>query len=401
LQPTSAPTPSATSAAQSDLDSLLVQIEATHPDPWHGISRDEWVANMHQLQADLSTLSPAPSYARLCALVASLSREGRDGHQFVILPDSQEMPALPFRTYEFAEGVFVTTAMPGYEEMVGRRIAAIDGHPIDDVLAELDPLVPRDGPQTVPGFRTIFMLRTSVLRGLGLVGEGKVTVSVGGDGQPDRDFEVTPADWASWRVWAGNFGIALPERADTLYLSNLDTATWWQALPQSHAVYVRYQMVTYPDPAVLAAVRTAAADPEVTRVILDLRQNPGGDNHTSASLFSLMKDLAAARPGSLYVLTDRITFSAAANLSTQLEQNTDAQFAGEPMGGGLNFWDDVKWVQLPHFPLMPSVGVSTRHWVFAEPDDPRLTIDPDIAVAPTAADYFAGRDRVLEAVLAQ
>jgi hypothetical protein len=39
--------------------------------------------------------------------------------------------------------------------------------------------------------------------------------------------------------------------------------------------------------------------------------------------------------------------------------------------------------------------------VFAEPDDPRLTIDPDIAVAPTAADYFAGRDRVLEAVLAQ
>jgi hypothetical protein len=71
------------------------------------------------------------------------------------------------------------------------------------------------------------------------------------------------------------------------------------------------------------------------------------------------------------------------------------------MGGGLNFWDDVKWVELPHYPLAPRVGVSTRHWVFAEPDDPRLTIEPDIAVAPTAADYFAGRDRVLEAVLAQ
>ena len=399
-QPTATPEPAALSPAQSDLDMLLREIDNTHPDPWHGIAREDWVAQMHSLRDVLPALSPEQAYARLCALVASLSHAGRDGHQFVIVPDTQERPALPFRTYEFAEGVYVTTAMPGYEQLVGRRITAIDGHPIDDVLAALEPLVPRDGPQTVPGFRTIFLLRTSVLRGLGLVGEGDVTVSVGGDGQPDLDVAVTPANWADWRAWAGEYGIGLPQRSDTLYLSDPQTNLWWRTLAESHTLYVRYQGVQYVAPGDAAAIQDAAADPDVTHIVLDLRQNPGGDNHTSGPLLSVLQQAAANRPGSLYVMTDRLTFSAAANLATQFEQKTDAVFAGEPMGGGLNFWDDVRWVDLPHYPMTPRVGVSTRYWQFATPDDPRLTIEPDIAIPVTASDYFAGRDPTLDAVTA-
>ena len=39
------------------------------------------------------------------------------------------------------------------------------------------------------------------------------------------------------------------------------------------------------------------------------------------------------------------------------------------------------------------------HWVFSDPDDPRLTIEPDVTVEVSAADYFAGRDPALEAAL--
>jgi hypothetical protein len=46
------------------------------------------------------------------------------------------------------------------------------------------------------------------------------------------------------------------------------------------------------------------------------------------------------------------------------------------------------------------VAVSTRYWEMAEPDDPRLSIEPDLAMEVTAADYFAGRDPLLESVLA-
>jgi hypothetical protein len=45
------------------------------------------------------------------------------------------------------------------------------------------------------------------------------------------------------------------------------------------------------------------------------------------------------------------------------------------------------------------VGVSTCYWEFAAPDDPRLTIEPDIAVPASSEDFLAGGDPVLEAAL--
>ena len=65
---------------------------------------------------------------------------------------------------------------------------------------------------------------------------------------------------------------------------------------------------------------------DVRRVILDLRQNPGED-HNNAALLRVSTDPAIDIAGRLTVLTDRLTFSAAANLATQLEQETNARLS--------------------------------------------------------------------------
>jgi hypothetical protein len=43
--------------------------------------------------------------------------------------------------------------------------------------------------------------------------------------------------------------------------------------------------------------------------------------------------------------------------------------------------------------------MATRYWERSTPDDPRITIDPEIAADLSSADYFAGRDPVLQAIL--
>ena len=45
--------------------------------------------------------------------------------------------------------------------------------------------------------------------------------------------------------------------------------------------------------------------------------------------------------------------------------------------------------------------MASRYWQLSAADDPRLTIEPDIPVALSSADYLAGRDPVLEAVIAE
>jgi hypothetical protein len=338
-------------------------------------------------------MTPEEAAVGLMRVWAMLSRE-RDGHQFAFVQAGHEYPILPIRIYEFAEGVYVTAAI-GVPSLVGARITAIGDTPIDDVLNAVEPLVPLDGPETLRPHRPILLLRTEVLRGLGIVAEGTVAMTVERNDGTEQTIDLEPMPADEYTAWAGPFGIfQLPTDERVHYLASDESFS--AELLDDGTAYLRYRFVESP---ALAEVSGWIEEGAVQRLVLDLRQNPGGDNGTYGTLRQLVVDFAEANPGAVTVLTDGVTFSAASNLATEIEQRTDARFVGEPMGGGLNFWDDVTWLELLSLPTPMRAAVSTTYWQFASAEDPRLTIEPDVLVPITAADYFAGRDPALEAAL--
>jgi hypothetical protein len=396
LSASSAPTPA------DDLDRWLARLESVHPDPFHAVDRAEFVAALDDLAAAMPTMSPTESVVGVMRVAGLLSHE-RDGHQFAMVQDDSDWPVLPLQVYELTEGVVVTAARAPYEDLVGSTIVAVAGHPIAEVLDALEPLVPRDGPATVPTFRPGFLLRTVVLRGLGLVPDvdgAPIELTVSADGQA-RTLDVAPITLDQHVAWAGPYGVLrLPSLSGVDYLRATTSPMVWTYLFPSRTLYLHETEVRAAGP-VVTEVRDRAQLPDVERFVLDLRQNPGGDNHNNAVVVSLLRDLELSRPEvPIVVITDRVTFSAAANLATDIEQATDAIFVGEPMGGGLNFWDDVAFLDLDALPVPMQVGISARYWQRAAPDDPRLTIDPDVPVPVSWADLSAGRDLALEAALA-
>lgn len=391
--------PTAIDAARAELDHALERLEQIHPEPFHAVDRAAFVAALDDLKARLPELGPEEAAVGLMRAWAMLSTE-RDGHQFALPLEFDDEPILPIKVYEFAEGVFITDAMAPHEDLVGARLVAVGGTPTDDVLEMLAPLIPRDGPATVPSFRPMYLLRAIVLRGLGLVDDGAVPLTISLDGE-ERTVELEPVPSSEHQAWAGWLALhGLAPRDGLRHSQQGDPHFAVEPMQDGRAIYVRFAQVQPVMAGAVDELRRLAADPAVERVVVDLRQNTGGDNTTYGNLLSALTQLATDRPGSLVVLIDRVTFSAAANFATRLEQQTDAIFAGEPMGGGLNFWNDVDWVELPDFAVPMRVAVSTRYWEMAEADDPRLSIEPDLALPVTAADYFAGRDPLLEAVLA-
>ena len=386
--------PSATISAV-DLSWLVDELERSHPSPFHAVDRETFVAALDDLEARLPELTAEEALVETMRVWAMLSAD-RDGHQFAVAQDAHAGEVLPIRLYEFAEGVYITDALPPHEDLVGARIAAVGGEPMDDVLAAVEPLVPRDGPQTVRAHRPILLLEVDVLRGLGIVGDGTVAVEIEAADGERRTVELAPVSADEHAAFAPQFGryrLPLDERVTYLASSEAFAAT----LLDDGTAYLRYRFV---EPMGLDAVRAWIEAGEVRRLVLDLRQNPGGDNTSYGGLRDLVQEWAEAHPDTLTVLIDRVTFSAASNLATEIEQQTDAKFVGEAMGGAPNFWDDVRWVDVDDLRIPMRVGVSTIAWQFAPADDPRLTIDPDVAIEVTAADYFAGRDPVLDAALA-
>ena len=162
-----------------DLDRWLERLEAGHPEPFHAVDRAEFVAALDELAEAMPSMSPAESAVGVMRVAGLLSRE-RDGHQFALVQPDHAWPMLPLQVYELAEGVVITAARAPYEDLVGSTVVAVGDHPIDEVLAALEPLVPRDGPATVPMFRPGYLLRTIVLRGLGLVpdDDGPIALTV-------------------------------------------------------------------------------------------------------------------------------------------------------------------------------------------------------------------------------
>lgn len=393
---TPAPSASAGPSAADDLATLLETLERSHPDPFHGVDREEFVAALSAYEASLPELTPDEAVVGFMRVWAMLSREGRDGHQFAFPAETHAGPLLPIRVYEFAEGLFVTDAPPTQASIIGARITAIESTPIDEVLAAVEPLVPRDGPATVPSFRPILLLRAQVLRGLGIIGEGSVSVDLELPDGSAATVELEPVAPDDHPEWIGPIGMhQLPPDERVRYLAGDEPFT--ATMLDGGTLYLRYRSIR---PIATSEVRDLLEGGEVERVVVDIRQNPGGDNSSYLILRDLLEDFADANASATTVLTDRVTFSAASNFATEIERFTDARFVGEAMGGGLNFWNDVRWLDLPNLPVPMRAAISVRHWVFADPDDPRLTIDPDIPVEVTAADYFAGRDPALEAALA-
>ena len=146
----------------------------------------------------------------------------------------------------------------------------------------------------------------------------------------------------------------------------------------------------------LAAEATRkAVKPKQTRgVIVDLRNNPGGNNETYGPLLDELRRVAKRKR--VVVILSRLTFSAAQNFATEMDYVVHPVFVGEPSGGAPNQYGGAALTFLPASKLM--LRVAPGYW-HKTPEDPRLTIDPQVPAPLSSADFFAGRDPALEAAI--
>ncbi len=134
------------------------------------------------------------------------------------------------------------------------------------------------------------------------------------------------------------------------------------------------------------------------RLIVDLRQNSGGEPATASYLIEeLAKRRAFTDQGRLFALVGRRTFSAALTNALQL-RNVGAIIVGEPPRGKPNHPSEGRDIDLERTKIWATV--STR-FVERDPElgDARY-LPVDLPAAYTFEVYRDARDPVLEAALA-
>jgi tetratricopeptide (TPR) repeat protein len=185
-------------------------------------------------------------------------------------------------------------------------------------------------------------------------------------------------------------------------LKNPGDAYWYEYLPEARAVYVQYNSVRQKSeeafPHFVKRVFEFVEANPVEKLILDIRQNGGGDyNYTLPLTHAIIRSQKINQRGKLFTIIGRNTFSAALLFALDLERHTETIFVGEPTGGKPNNYGETGQFELPHSRLTGSV--SMHYWQPAYPWDVRAWIAPHYATELTSEDYRDNRDPAVTLIL--
>ena len=143
------------------------------------------------------------------------------------------------------------------------------------------------------------------------------------------------------------------------------------------------------------ALLTAIDSGRPQYVVIDLRQNSGGDfTKPREQLIPQLKQRGYTGK-KLFVITGRRTFSAAMVNAIDLRNLLGATLVGEPPGEKPNSYQENDEMVLPRSKIV--ISYSTRYYTFLEPDADAVM--PDQLIAPTFEAFRDRRDEPLEWIL--
>jgi len=390
-----------------DLDFLRKEMPTRHANLFHDMTRAQFDSALDSINERLPTLARNQVIVELEKLAALIG----DGHSNVS-PWRDSLIAfhtLPIALYWFEDGLIIRAADSAHANLLGARIVAINGMPIDSATVRIRPLISHDNEMGIRAYTPFLLAMPEILEATGITREmQRVTLSVDIAGKR-RDVTLAPAGLFPMmtgdidRSWMkrGGWVDARDRQPDPLWLSDPANLYWYKYLPESRALYCQINTIQQkPTDSLRAFMARAIATADsagADRFILDLRLNGGGNGDFNKQILLPLIKSKYDRPGHFYVLTGRRTWSAAQMLVTELQKYTTAIFVGEPTASRGNAFGDSYRIVMPNSGV--TLRVSTLWWQFLDPRDKRAMIEPQIRVPLTFPDYAAGRDPVLEAAL--
>lgn len=375
---------------RADLQHLADELPKRHPNLFFKLKREVFDREVAALNDAIPKLSDGETKAALIRLVASIG----DGHTSIRWSPER---FYPISFYQFGNDLHVIAAAEEYGQTVGMRLAKIGSQPIEKAKAILSEVISHDNdqwlkaqlPSVLPAADLLFSLRL-----LPAATEGRFLFADAGGGEYAVTLKAVAPDAKV------TYSRALDPAKAPLYLRKQEQNYWYEYLPAVKTLYLNYnrcqEMKDRPFKPFAEEILAFVEANAIERFVIDLRRNGGGSESVFFPLlFKLREHPKLDRKGRLFVVIGRRTFSSGFGNARSLKSSTQAILIGEPTGQKPNAFGEVRNFQLPHSKL--TVNHSTKFWKRME-GDPQ-TLAPDIAVEPTFADYAAGRDPVLDAIL--
>lgn len=392
---------------RKDLHYLAEQMRLKHKFLLHTMTESEFNAAVTKLDADIPNLNDDQIFVRL-AQITAMVQDGHTGFDLRPIPPSNHNDYIPVRFDRYEDGIYVRAAAREYGPAVGGKVIKVGTVDWKEAIRRVDSIESHDpgnnGEQLAWGVRTDLNC-PRILHGLGLSNSSdSAAFVIEKDGQQHTFTMKASAPMGEWYLDSvpSDWMDARPNSVPVpISRQHEDKAFWFIVLPKHRAVYFQFNLVFNLGDETLGdftkRLTEALSEPDVERLVVDVRNNTGGDNTLLQPLLVALIRSKENHRGGLYMITGPKTFSACQNFVNRLENYADVIFVGAPTGENVNFYGDPAGITLPNSHL--EAAVSRLWWQDQDPRDDRVATIPEIAITPTFADYVAGVDPAVQIAL--
>ena len=316
---------------------------------------------------------------------------------------------VPIYTPDGTPQAYICGAPKGQEDLLLCRLDAINDVSISMILEKAGEFIPHESMTWVQSlllddayFPYSPLLNVRILRYMGVIGEeeDRARFSLTDESGEEREVELP---WTKARNMPEMVKYLSDAQApesmsfDLLY-ADADNAVWHRFLDGGKILYIRLKQCSNDmDQKVKEAVVAAEKAGGVEKLILDFRNNGGGNNSSNVDIVRSVNSLDA--PGGKYVLIDGGSFSAAVLHPAFLRRFCEGvTLVGAPAGQPPNrVFCRGGYYSSPHKHIAFHVASRDCYYGWPENNDPALM--PDVLVYQTLDDYKNGVDSVLKYVL--
>jgi hypothetical protein len=372
---------------REDVHFFARELPRRHKNAFHHISQAHFEAEVDALDRRLEGLDADAVYVGLSRIANLVG----DAHTYLRVP--RDDANFPFDFHKFGDTYRVTNAVTDQERALGARVLKVENLALPAALQLAREQTPDDESEAYREPLALQRLSVGIfLHGWGLTSNRNVAHYTLADDKGEFTLEVRAPPPGGPSPAA----ISIPSEPPLFQQQPSEPFhTVW--LASERTVYCNFR--SYADPSSHAkSLLSLIAKLQPDKLVVDMRSNGGGDyTEGLRDLVEPIRGLASLnRKGHLFVLIGPFTFSAAMANAAHFRQQTAALLVGQTIGERPNSYQEVGEVLLPNSHL--TLRYSTQYYEFVPRGE--NVIRPDQEVRPTWDEVRAGRDPVLEWVLA-
>jgi hypothetical protein len=390
--PSSPPFPASSDSErwQQDLQYLASELPRMHVDAFHAVGQDEFRKAVADLYASIPRLRENQILAGMMRMVAMIG-DAHTSFQPMTISDPR---IFPLRLEWFSDGLYVVQAAEPYSRALATRVKAIAHTDIDSAYALIAPLISHENNSWLRISSPKLFVSPSILEALDILEKDQPSTFTLEDTIGNIfATEISAMNKSGKIVWI-NAADKLP-----LYRQRPTEEYWFKYFEDSKTLYFKYNLCLSPIafPRFVSQIWEFVDSNSVDRLIVDLRGNHGGYSEQFNPFLSNLKTHPDINQiGHLFVAIDGGTFSSAVINAVDLRVQSAAIFVGQTMGENPNSYGEVRSFALPNSRLR--VNYSTKFFKLLA--DSKISTFPDIFIEPSFRDYAAGKDPVMDTIMA-